>query len=64
MVTTKDMRIFARDCRRWGREISNPSDRQTFFLVAQTWDDTAVETDRILREGGKLECNDLRTKLN
>ena len=64
MVTTKEMRLFAQDCRRWGREISNPSDRQTFFGVAQRWNDTAEETDRIIREGGKLECQDLRTKLN
>jgi hypothetical protein len=63
MVTTKEMRIFAQDCRRWGREISNPSDRQTFFRVAQAWNDTAEETDRILRVG-KLEGQDLRTKLN
>ena len=64
MVTTKEMRLFASECRQWGREISNPSDRQTFFRVAQTWNDTAEENDRILRQGGKLEGKDLRTKLN
>ena len=64
MVTTKEMRLFASECRKWGREISNPSDRQTFFRVAQTWNDTAEETDRLLRARGQPECQDLRTKLN
>jgi hypothetical protein len=62
MVTTKDMRLFARDCRRWGREISNPSDRAHFFRAAQTWNDIATEIDH--SEGHELGCKDLRTKLN
>jgi hypothetical protein len=64
MVTTKEMRLFAADCRRWAHEISNPSDQETLFRAAQTWTKTAIEIDRIVRDGGRLAGDDLRTKLN
>jgi hypothetical protein len=64
MVTTREMRLFAADCRRWAHEASNPSDRETLYRAAQKWTQTAVEVDRIVRHGGKLACEDLRTKLN
>jgi hypothetical protein len=64
MVTTREMRLFAADCRRWAHEISNPSDQATLFRAAQTWTKTAVEVDRIVHNGGKLAYDDLRTKLN
>ena len=64
MVTTREMRLFAADCRRWAHEISNPSDRETLIRAAQKWTENAVEIDRIVRHGGKLADEDLRTKLN
>jgi hypothetical protein len=64
MVTTREMRLFAADCRRWANQISNPSDQETLFRAARMWTQTAVEIDRIVREGGRLACKDLRTKLN
>jgi hypothetical protein len=64
MVTTREMRLFAADCRRWAHEISNPSDQETLFRAAQTWTKMAVEIDRNARDGGKLANEDLRTKLN
>jgi hypothetical protein len=64
MVTTREMRLFAADCRRWAHEMSNPSDQETLFRAAQRWTKAAAEIDRIVRDGGKLANEDLRTKLN
>ena len=64
MITTREMRVFALDCRRWADQASNPSDRETIFRAARLWLDTANKIERALDDGYELRHPDLRSKLN
>jgi len=64
MVTSLEMRTFARECLRWAELAANPSDRQTMLGIARMWMKTASAIERALADGAELALPDLRRKLD
>jgi hypothetical protein len=63
MVTTEEMRLFARDYLRWAEQTSNPNDRETLVRVARMWMNTTSGIERRIN-GGSAAGLGLRTKLD
>ena len=64
MVTPREMKVFALDCRRWSEDAQNASDREIIMQVSKMWLDTAVHIERRIALGDELASPDLRGKLN
>ena len=63
MITTREMRIFSRECLKWAKARDNASDRETIIRVARMWIKTASAIG--LRQGTRGEpVPDLRRKLD
>jgi len=63
MITTRDMRVFSRECLKWAQAADNASDRETIIRVARRWMKTASEIDLRVAAGAEV-APDLRKKLD
>ena len=64
MVTSIEMRLFARDCLRWADQTDNASNRELLLRISRSWMEAASAIDQRVAGGARLANPDLRTKLD
>jgi hypothetical protein len=63
-VTSREMRLFARECLRWSDQAADASQRDLVLRVATSWMNTAAAIERRIGHGDGSALPDLRTKLD